>query len=202
MSPPWTPAAADPELVRRILHESGVDQRVPTPGLSGYAESLIEALWRWLTDLLRPLAPRLLPHMEWLAFTLAGATILFLVVLLVRALVGRRPRAKDAPARLLAEDAGGPRQGRDREAWRRAFEERCAKGDVAGALEAIWWFLATSIAPREVDPAWTSGELLEECGRRDLTPLARGLDRMIYGSLRPAALDLRHFFSRLREALA
>ena len=204
MSPalPWTPAAADPELVRRVLQESGVDQRVPGPGLAAYAESLIEALWRRLTDLLRPFGPRLLPHMEWLAFALAGAALLFLVILLARALVRRRPRASDAPAPLLAAERSEPRHWRDREAWARAFEERCAKGDVAAALEAIWWFLATSIAPSEVDPAWTSGELLAESGRQDLTTVARGLDRMIYGSQRPAAPDLRHFFGRLREALA
>jgi hypothetical protein len=194
-------AAADPELVRRILEESGVDQRVPAPGLSAYAQAIVEALWRRLTELLRPLGPQLLPHMEWLALALAAAVVLFLVILLVRSVVRRRPAIKDAPAPLLAEEKEQPHQGRDREGWRRAFEERCARGDIAGALEAIWWFLATSIAPREVDPAWTSRELLVESSRQDLTPLARGLDRMIYGSLRPAVPELRLFFGRMREAL-
>jgi hypothetical protein len=199
---PWTPSAADPELVRRVLHESGVDQRVPGPALSAYVQALVEALWGWLTRLLRPFGSRLLPHMEGLAVALAAAAILFLVVLSMRAILRRRPGTREVRDAVLAEENRPPRQDRDRESWRRAFEERCARGDVAGALEAAWWFLATSIAPREVDPAWTSRELLDECSRQDLTPLARGLDRMIYGSLRPAVPEIRLFFGTLRDALA
>jgi hypothetical protein len=198
----WTPAAADPELVRRVLAESGVDQRLPAPGVSAYAQALVEALWRRLAELLRPLRPRLLPHMEWLALALMAGAIVFLGLLLARALKRRRAAAREAPTSRPAEQQPTPQAGRDREGWRRAFEERCGRGEVAGALEAIWWFLATSIAPRDVDPAWTSRELLEESSRQDLTPLARGLDRMIYGSLRPAVAELRLFFGRLREALS
>jgi hypothetical protein len=82
------------------------------------------------------------------------------------------------------------------------LDARLAAGDVAAALEALWWWFARSASTADVDPSWTSRELLAHCGRHDLTPLALGLDRLLYGPARPGSVELRTFIARAEAGLA
>ena len=86
--------------------------------------------------------------------------------------------------------------------WRRELDRRLDAGDVAGALQALWWFLARSVASGEVLPSWTSGELLARARRPELRPLAVQLDRFRYGPLDPAPSDVRELTARFEQALA
>jgi hypothetical protein len=91
---------------------------------------------------------------------------------------------------------------RGRADWRQELDRRLASGDVAGALEALWWWFAREVASEHVDASWTSHELLARCGRRELAPLATALDRLLYGAERPDVSDLLRFRGRIEEALA
>jgi hypothetical protein len=196
------PAAADLPVLRRVLEETRVDQTVPTPGWSGYAAAVAEAFFEWLRGVF-PRLPRLdwiATRLGWFAVAIVGLLVLLIVVALLRMAAGglRRPRAQPgspppAPARPAPE--------RDRGAWRAEVDRRLAAADVAGALEALWWWFARSISAARVDPAWTSQELLAHCGRRDLAPFATTLDRLLYGSERPGPQDVRGFLGRLEAAL-
>jgi len=193
---------ADLDLVQRILKETGVDQTPPSPNWSGYLEAVAEAFAAWLRkrvpglDFLSSLPVSLGP-----AVALAG--VIFVVAVLVvvmRTAVLRRRRAPARPTRPAA--TGAPRTpDRDRGAWREEIDRRLARGDIEGALEALWWWFARSVSAGRVDPSWTSRELLASCGRSDLTPTAGVLDRLLYGLERPRPEDLRRFVGRLEAAL-
>ncbi len=197
---------ADVELVQRVLRDTGVDQTVPPPSWSGY----LYALARALVDALSDRVPRLrglttLPGLLGPISTVALAVLVaMIVIVLVRVAVTARRRRRAArasgssavPPRPLA-----PSVERDALAWRAEIDRRLAAGDLAGALEAVWWWFARRLSARAVDPAWTSGELLVRSGRRDLAPLANRLDRLLYGPVRPAPDDVRRFVARGEGAL-
>jgi hypothetical protein len=196
-------AQADPVLVRRILQESGVDQTVPSPGWASYVEAVAEALFDWLRDrvpgmkALASLAKGLGPTVA----VVAAAAILLLLLWLARGLLSRRrlgSTARPAAVRAVASAVAEPR---DRSGWRAQMESRLAGGDLTGALEALWWWLARSVSPGRVDPSWTSQELLARCGRIDLLPLVRTLDRLLYSPQRPTIDDVRRFAGRLEPLL-
>ncbi len=199
-----TPATANPELVRRILAETGVDQTVRHQGWSSYLQTLAEALFEWTRSrlgghaTLLPILARLIPL---ITIGLAVLVVIVLFLLLLRkALDSRQGRA----GRSVAADGlrGSPaRPQRDREAWRGELERRLASGDVAATLEALWWWFASSLSSAPVDPSWTSRELLSRCRRQDLAPLASALDRLLYGLERPGVAELRDFAARIAVAL-
>ncbi len=196
-------ATADLELVQRVLRETGVDQTVPAPGLPAYLQAAAERFMDWLQHH----APGLRALLPWIAglapaaAVVAGVLVLgTLLVVLVKAVRARRrrstlPLAAPAPVRARVPSE------RDRDVWRADLERRLLAGDVAGGLEALWWWFACSIATVRVDPSWTSFELLARCRRTDLAPLARGLDTLLYGAARPEVDDLRRFFQRLDSVL-
>jgi len=194
---------ADPAFVRRVLEETGVDQTVATPGWSGYAEAVAEAAFAWLharfpaaetlTSLARGMAP--------VVAVVAGIAALVLLYLLIRSVLRRRRGPAPVAATVKPGPAIVPEIQRGRLGWKMEMDRRLAAGDVAGALEALWWWFAHSLCPAAVDRSWTSQELLARCGRLDLAAPARALDRLIYGSDRPTADAVRRFLSRLEGLL-
>lgn len=200
--PPPVPASADRDLLERILRESRVEQALPGPSLTGYLETVWRAVMSWLFDSLRPLETILgSKAFEVLVWVFAAAAVIVLAAGLVRLLALRRPVA--GAALVTAVPQAPPRaEERGPDAWRAALEERLRRGNVAGALEALWWWLARSLAGSRADPAWTSREMLVVAGRADLIRFAHELDRMIYGARRPSAGEVRGLLGRLEQAIA
>lgn len=197
-------APADMQLVGQILQETGVDQATPAPGLVAYSQALAEGLMGWLEGRapgLGGLFSRLAGLGPVVAVVVGGLVLVTLMVVVVRAIRARhrRPLLQSLGPLPSARVRVLPERGRDH--WRTEVEGRLAAGDVAGGLEALWWWFACSVATVRVEPSWTSGELLLRCRRPDLAPLARGLDLLLYGGERPGVEDLRQFFRRLEEAL-
>ncbi len=87
-------------------------------------------------------------------------------------------------------------------AWRAELERRLAEGRIAEALEALWWWLARSVAATQVEADWTSRDLVTRSRREDLRDFVRRLDAFTYGPRRPAVEDLRGLVGRLEEALS
>lgn len=204
--PPFVHHPADGELVRRILAETGVATKPAGPSLASYAGAWIEALMRWITGLFaeRPGLASGIRDAALVAAILTVALALALVVLSIVRLLQRRgllgPLAPRVGAEAIPEDAP---PSRDRFAWKAEVEARLSRGDITGALEAFWWWLAWSLPlESEVDPSWTTRELLEKARRRELLGLGRALDVLMYGPRTPVPEDVTACLARFEEKLA
>lgn len=204
---PATPelATVDKEWLLELARAEGVEHEVSPPGVGEYFHDLSEAVARgiseWLSlwvpgvgSVLAPLAPLLLKAL----LLFAGVAIL---ILGIRRWLTRRPRADEGlPEGELA--LPGPVEAiATTEIWAVRFSGRLEAGEIAEALEALWWWLATHIAPEPADPTWTSRELLRRARRNDLRTLADRLDRQIYGPEEPGPEQVRALFRDLQEVL-
>jgi hypothetical protein len=193
-----SPVEADRALVERVLQEGAVERTVPGPGLADYVQTVTEAFARWLGSSVSPLARALeTPVFRMLLWAVVGLAVVALLVL-----VFRHSRRVPAPPRHVdprAARQSTPVAPRDPD-WRAALEERLRKGDVAGALEALWWWVARSLLP-SAERSWTTRELLARAGRPDLRPLATRLDRMAFGLPSPSPADVRVLVAGFEKAL-
>ena len=99
-------------------------------------------------------------------------------------------------------EADGRSPAPDRSAWRRQIESRLEGGDVAGALEALWWWLAASLTVNEaIDESWTTRELLVRARRPELLRAGFGLDALMYGRTSPSVADVGACLERLEKEL-
>ena len=195
---------ADLELVDRVLRESGVERQVQEQGWSGYPVAVIE---RGLDALRAVRAPRAMQALPGLlgpaAAVIVGVVVIALLLMFARFLYPRwRDRRRAQAASPGASAAARAPARRDASAWRADVERRLAAGDLPGALEALWWWFASRVSTADVDPSWTSRELLASCDRTDLAPLGHALDRLLYGVERPGTAEVRHFLRRGDEALS
>jgi hypothetical protein len=194
-APLTPPARADAEALAGAV--AGVERDAPKPAWSAYLPVLVTAVLSRLWESARPL--RFLFDFGATALTtLAWVFVIVVLIALLAVLCGFTPwkraaRGATAPSAAPATPAP-PRAATD---WLLELERRLAAGDLAGALEALWWVFAGTIAHGEVRASWTSGELVARAGREDLRPLAAQLDRFRYGPLRPAAADVRALAGRL-----
>lgn len=198
------PAVADHALIERILAETGVERQPPSPGFADYMQTVAEAVLRGVADWLGALRIKAQWALEPLAIGLALSLLVVLVIALFLVLRRSRREAGAARQRRTPEVPVGPARSSpalDRQGWAERFEEHLSRGDVARALEAVWWWFARSVAGERVDPSWTSRELLLRCGRVDLLRFAGALDRMIYGAVPPRPDAVRALFGSLQEAL-
>lgn len=199
-----THASADQAQVERILRASEVEREPASPSPGAYLGHVVERFARALADLLGSMGralrksgldPRLL---AWAILLLAlGAAGLALASAL-RGRGRRRARPTTVETRPAADIAA---RLRDRDAWGRELERRLERGEIAAALEALWWWLARSLSGAMVEASWTSHELLARAQRMDLAPLAASLDGLVYGAARPGVEDVRQLAGRIRAAL-
>jgi hypothetical protein len=190
---------AERPVLQRVLAETAVE-RVPVPPESSYLGELSRTVQRALLDLL--LKGGRMFALPWPVYqAIALALALVAAVLLARLIfVRRRRRGKDEPEDVT--EIGLAPADRGAGAWRAEFERRLAEGRIAEALEALWWWLARSLAAGEVEPDWTSRDLVARSRREDLRDLVRRLDAFTYGPRRPAVEDLLRLAGRLEESLA
>jgi hypothetical protein len=200
----WALERADPALVEQVLRDARVERRLAETGWSEYVLELALALRRAIADsldsLLR-LPPGARAGVKVAAITLAGLVVLLALAWAMRAWLARRRPAAAGPGDVSTLPRAAAQE-RGPEAWGAELAHRLGRGEAGAALEALWWWLATSITDGRVDPAWTSQELVLRCHRPQLLPHVRVLDRLTYGGRRAELEEVRHLASRLREALA
>lgn len=204
-APPLAIVAArgDEALVRRLVAEHGIDASATRAGWNEWILDVLGAFFRWLGDLIGRTIQALgvtVPGLERIAVAVVSIAALLLAVAAVRAVLRRRRRAEGGRVDVESHEVGHA-AARDAEAWRRRLDARLAAGDVAGALEACWWWIARSLGAEAVDPAWTSGELVRRCRRDDLRPGVGALDGFIYGPRQPSAAEVGALVSRLEGDL-
>lgn len=199
----------DAELARRILMETRVGSRPARPGLGDYFGVLIKAAIGWIGSLLSRAfsGGGSFPWLELVLFVAVGATVLLVVLAIVRRILARRGRGASDRAGSRVVSAAAPIR-RDAAAWRSEIEARLSKGDVAGALEALWWWLAEALAAGQpVDSSWTTRDVLARAAEsrrsasRDLAAVGVELDVLMYGRRRPSAADVRTSWKRFERVV-
>lgn len=191
---------AERAVLQRVLAASKVEQ-VPAPPEASYFGELSGIVQRAFIRLLAKGGEMLnLPRRVYqaIAFGLAALAVLLLLRLLIPGLRRRKARREEG----AVAEIDLPPAARSAAAWRAELEQRLAEGHITEALEALWWWLARSVAAGEVEPAWTSRDLVARSRREDLRDLVRRLDAFTYGPRRPAVEDLRRLVGGLEEALS
>ena len=191
---------ADPALLERVLASSGVE-RAPVPAESSYLGELGRAAQQALLRALMKAgeALHLSPRVLWAAVALFAALVFLLIA---RAVLARLRRRTVEEEKEVVATGSLPTVPRDAAGWRAELERRLAEGRTPDALEALWWWLARSLAGPEAAADWTSRDLVARSRRDDLRHLVRRLDAFTYGPRPPEIEDLRGLVSRLEAALA
>lgn len=193
---------ADHGLMKRVLAESGVEQ-TPVPPETSYVGELLRAAQRALINAISAGIERLdvpKPLVYAVAWGLAALAVLVIVWLVFSWWKRRRRGEEEGEGSIAALDV--PPAKRTAAAWRAELDRRLAEGRIADALEALWWWLARSLAGDRAEPDWTTRDLVVRARREDLRELVRRLDAFTYGPRPPGIEDLRHLVGRLEEALA
>lgn len=195
---------ADHALMKRVLAESGVEQ-TPVPPETSYVGELLRAVQRAVVEALFAGLEKLdlpEPLVLTIAWGLAGLAVLLLAWVVFswwkRRSRGERP--EEGEGAVAALDV--PPAKRTAAAWRAELDRLLAQGRIAEALEALWWWLARSLAGDRAEPDWTSRDLVVKARREDLRDLVRRLDAFTYGPQPPGIEDLRGLVGRLDAALA
>ncbi len=202
---PFVLHPADEDLLTRVLTETHVARSPARPALTAWLGTLVEAALRRVGVFAERmgLGTGLIEAAERIAIVLLLLAAVAVVLVAVRRVSAWRMRARPAPPVPAWEEVTRETRPDDSREWRRRIEERLARGDVPGALEAVWWWLALSLAPQSgVDASWTTRELLQRAHRPELLPVGAGLDVLMYGRRSPSREDVRVCLARLEERLA
>lgn len=194
------PSTADAEALREV-YERGVEEAASPGGVGAYVRDVtfrfLNRIAEWLDERMAFFDWLEADFVFWALRVLSVLLALFLLGAAARWLWRRRPVP---PVRDGAVETETPRQENDLPADRAGeLRRRLASGDVARALEALWWWLAEALGTPRADPAWTSRELLVHAGRPDLRGDLRHFDRLAYGPSDPTADDVRALWRRLAE---
>jgi hypothetical protein len=191
---------ADPAALGRAL--AGVD-RTPAPPDASYFVALGRAFREGFVQAFLRGAGRVhLSPRTFLAVALVAVGLALLLI--VRALLPRRhrqPKARERMERSAPAPSSRPAALLDAAGWRAELESRLAGGQTAEALEAVWWWLARSLAGKGAEAGWTGRDLVARARLPGLDPLVRWLDRLTYGPGRPTPDDVRSLVGRLEEVL-
>jgi hypothetical protein len=194
---------ADHALVERVLRESHVVRELPPPGLADYLVWLVESVLRAFASGMGELLDATVGDLTALSRVLAVALLAALLAVLVRLLAERwRRPVRRAPRGPVVTPSIRPTPAWDGTRWRAELEARLGREDARGALEALWWWLAHTLAGARAERSWTSRELLARSGRAELGAFAARLDRLAYGTAQPRSEDVRLLAEQLRAALA
>lgn len=195
----------DEAALDRILKEYGLGAKPEQGSWVSYLGALLRRGVGWVIEkvvgLLQGLGDAggwIGPFVEILLLLAAAALVALAVSFVIRRL--SRAQSPVAAATEAPPDAA-PSYLRDAATWRAELDGRLAAGDLRGALEAVWWWLARSLAGGAADPSWTSRELLERSGRRDLAGPVRRLDELTYGAAPPEAAEIRRTAEELAAEL-
>ena len=188
------------EELQRRLTEHRVALTSSKPGPMAYLADVVRHLSQlsrsWFSGRLGGLDPQLSAWMTQGTRAMVVVLSILLVVLVVR-------RFSHRPWRVPAAEPTTPLESRPEElgldSWRRQVEEALSRGDVAAALNALWWWWACRLQAREVDPSWTTRELLRAVGRGDLRRLGRRFDYLAYGSEAVSAEEVGSLWHALQE---
>lgn len=176
------------DRVREILAGEGVVQEPPSPSALGWFQEIASwfmdwfgALFGWSVETSAAVSQVLA------AIAVLGGLVLVGTIMFV-AWRGRRRRATPAMELSAQEPPIVERQPTSTIEWRRRLQEKLAAGERREALEALWWWLFSTLGvDRESGLTWTARRLVRIANRPDLLPWMKRLESGTYG---PRPLDL------------
>lgn len=192
----------DPSLVEQALRQGEVEAQRSVPGSFDYffdlGKWLAKVILSALADLFGAVGGALSAEFfTGLFFFLLAAGGLLLFFVLVR--LWRSRRQPPVPAVELQPPSASPSP--DGIDWEAELEARLGRGEVHGALEALWWWLAQKLGSSRADGTFTTRELVLAAGRRDLLRAVGPLDRLLYADVVAAEGDVRRVHQGIRAAL-
>ncbi|HEX9641869.1 MAG TPA: hypothetical protein VGB13_11215 [Candidatus Krumholzibacteria bacterium] len=190
----------DVALASKLTSELGVQTRYPAPGIQEYFQAVIDGLSPWLSAAITRLGlpdQITLESLTYLILALALAVAAVALWRLFRAVRHSPGRPPQAVGTIVAIPAAP-----DITDWSEELERLLRAGDARRALEALWWWLSSTLGAVDADSSWTLRELLTHTGRRDLTKTVSALERLSYGPERPEPVALRELVIHLRGLLA
>lgn len=196
-----TVVAADRQLLDDIFERQGMTATRSKPGFGAYLQDVGSAVGRtvasWLSVRLGGLSGTTSQLIGYIAYALLAILAVFVLILIGRALwrYYGRPRSGDEELRDLRPAAQSAADG---VAWDSVLQEAVQAGDVSRAIEALWWWLAETLGCH-ADGSWTSRELVQRAGRRDLLPQVRRLDRLLFSPQVPAMGDVEGLWHDLQQ---
>lgn len=199
--PAWQsvdPAAWD--AVRRTLPP---EPSARWPGPTEYLADVALRFQRWLFGWIEGAVPAwLASEALWLGvvYAIAALALIGLALYVVRRLAERGGSRRTEPARPVAP-IEGPSEPPGPDAWHSRFRSAVAGERWRAALEALWWWTATTLAPTGLSPAWTTDELVRRSARDGLRRPLGDLDRFRFGGVTPDRIALSELEGRLREGL-
>lgn len=195
--------AGDARLLDEIIARHGIDANASPPGFDQYlrdvGQAFGETLSDWLSGPFGEFAVVASGMMGWIGYGLLMVLAAVILFFLGRALWRRRDRKVGVDTSVQRLDAQVSTQAPG-VPWDQALQQALEVGDVARAIEALWWWLAQCLH-RRIDASWTSRELVIRAQRRDLLPQVRRLDRLHYSAQTPEAGDVAHLWQDLRRLL-
>lgn len=202
------PARAGQEELQEIYQRQEIQTVPDYPGVSAYLRDLYYAVLNWIAE---RFGSGLMAFFSSLG--VVGAQVLFLLAFgLLAALLAwvsydqylrRRRRAWREPSVTAKRtDTEAATKEAAENGWADELRQRLAAGEVGPACEALWWWLARSLLPGQVERSWTSRELLSRANRADLRRPVTRLDRMIYGSRPPTLDEVRHLWRDLEQGMS
>ena len=201
---PLSPASAD-EVGRvvELLEDEGVVTSVPAPTLSDWVGAVAARFRDWVEELvpMGGFAASIGNVLIWVLGIAGAVALVLLVVLLVRRLWTQASReADDEDDSFASEIAVG--ETREPSDWRAAIDECLRAGDARGAVEALWWYLLTTLGSERDAAVRTGRVLLRRLGRDDLQSLLQRLERATYGPTSPPLELVRELVVSVDEALS
>jgi hypothetical protein len=204
--PPQPGLAADHALLEKAVRDTRVDTRPPEPSILEWVRFVVGRAVGWVLKAIDPGAGArevITDVVTWASLAVVATALATLAVAL-RRLWRRRLRRPDlAGAGFTAgTDLTAGKDPRDAATWWGRLQDALGDGAPDAALAALWWWLATALVGSGADPSWTSRQLLERTGRRDLRRLVGRLDALAYGPVPPGMDAIRHLAHELAESVS
>lgn len=198
-----------PEADRDLLRQTMVDARIATdrsrPGITLWARDTGIAFSQWIAGWMERVLPRfargLAPFFEPVLMVLLALLAAVLLGFLARYALERWRRREGVAIPGSVQRLGAADEDTAARDWEGELRRYLAKGDVAASIEALWWWLASRLVADRAGASWTSRELVNKAGRRDLLTVVRRLDRMMYGAVRPSTDEVSRLWGDLREVV-
>lgn len=195
--------AADHQLLDDLYSRHHISSKIPEPGFVQYLQdvgnTVGESVASWLSVRLDGLAGSTSQLLVYVGYALLGGLAAVCLWLGVRYLMQYFQQPSNASRGAGTLRAIGVEEGIPvaTGSWEAALQQALADGDVGRAVHALWWWLAQSLGCG-ADPSWTSRELMQRSGRRDLRAHVRRLDRLLYSPNAPRLDDVEALWRDLQ----
>ncbi len=171
----------DNQLIEEIYTQTNLAESQPAPGFGAYAGHLVREA---LAALFPPLADRVSTFLNlstWFWLALGAGALVTAIALLLQGFSQRRViHSEGKAAEIGVEFEQQPKY--SPQEWIERHRRAMQAGDLAAALEALWWWVASVLSPPGLDSSWTTRQLTRFAGNDAIRIALRRLDELAFGT--------------------